>query len=74
MLFKVRIESSAEKSLSDQEDASKQGRNGIDQDEEISCINITTAEPVTTASAPVTTAGVSAEPSTPLTTIILIED
>ncbi|GJV55579.1 hypothetical protein Tco_1456584 [Tanacetum coccineum] len=35
-LFKVRIESSAEKSLSDQEDASKQGRNRIDQDEEIS--------------------------------------
>ncbi|GJR28197.1 putative ribonuclease H-like domain-containing protein [Tanacetum coccineum] len=36
-LFKVRIESSAEKSLGDQEDASKQGRNEIDQDEGISC-------------------------------------
>ncbi|GJX50510.1 putative reverse transcriptase, RNA-dependent DNA polymerase [Tanacetum coccineum] len=35
-LFKVRIESSAEKSLGDQEDASKQGRNEIDQDEGIS--------------------------------------
>ncbi|GJU92468.1 hypothetical protein Tco_1304891 [Tanacetum coccineum] len=36
-LFKVRIESSAEKSLGDQEDASKQGRNEIDQDKGISC-------------------------------------
>ncbi|GKC74947.1 putative ribonuclease H-like domain-containing protein, partial [Tanacetum coccineum] len=35
-LFKVRIESSAEKSLGDQEDVSKQGRNEIDQDEGIS--------------------------------------
>ncbi|GKG42621.1 hypothetical protein Tco_0476919, partial [Tanacetum coccineum] len=35
-LFKVRIESFAEKSLGDQEDASKQGRNEIDQDEGIS--------------------------------------
>ncbi|GKF98566.1 hypothetical protein Tco_0297349, partial [Tanacetum coccineum] len=34
-LFKVRIESSAEKSLGDQEDASKQERNKIGQDEEI---------------------------------------
>ncbi|GJW95757.1 hypothetical protein Tco_0175429 [Tanacetum coccineum] len=42
-LFKVRIESSAEKGLGAQEDASKQGRNGIDQDEEISC----TAKPST---------------------------
>ncbi|GKA68870.1 putative ribonuclease H-like domain-containing protein, partial [Tanacetum coccineum] len=32
-LFKVRIKSSAEKSLGDPEDASKQGRNEIDQDE-----------------------------------------
>ncbi|GJU61491.1 hypothetical protein Tco_1243326 [Tanacetum coccineum] len=66
-LFKVRIESSAEKSLGDKEDSSKQGRNEIDQYEGISCINITTVEPVTTASAPVT-AGVyvsTAEPSTP---------
>ncbi|GKC14197.1 hypothetical protein Tco_1010979 [Tanacetum coccineum] len=70
-LFKVRIESSDEKSLSDHEDASKQGRNDIDQDEDISWfqedaetqgryshdIDITTAEPITTASAPITTAG-----------------
>ncbi|GKD12592.1 ribonuclease H-like domain, reverse transcriptase, RNA-dependent DNA polymerase [Tanacetum coccineum] len=34
-LFKVRIESSAEKSLGDPKDASKQGRNEIDQDEGI---------------------------------------
>ncbi|GJW02876.1 putative ribonuclease H-like domain-containing protein [Tanacetum coccineum] len=68
-LFKVRIESSAKKSLGDQEDASKQGRNE-DQDEDISWfqedaetqgryghdIGITTAEPVTTASVLVTTA------------------
>ncbi|GJX16449.1 hypothetical protein Tco_0217281 [Tanacetum coccineum] len=65
----VRIESSTKKSLGDQEDASKQGRNE-DQDEDISWfqedaetqgryghdIGITTAEPVTTASVPVTTA------------------
>ncbi|GJU49080.1 hypothetical protein Tco_1218635 [Tanacetum coccineum] len=70
-LENVRIESSAEKSLGDQEDASKQGRNKIDQDEGISCINITTAKPVTTANAPIITAGVSvstAKPSTPPTT------
>ncbi|GJT55732.1 hypothetical protein Tco_0990786 [Tanacetum coccineum] len=35
-LFKVRIESSAEKSFGDHEDASKQGRNEINQDEGIS--------------------------------------
>ncbi|GKB72600.1 hypothetical protein Tco_0934012 [Tanacetum coccineum] len=35
-LFKIRIESSVKKSLGDQEDASKQGRNEIDQEEEIS--------------------------------------
>ncbi|GKC89044.1 hypothetical protein Tco_1149693, partial [Tanacetum coccineum] len=34
-LFKVRIESSTEKSLGDQDDASKQGRNEIDQDKVI---------------------------------------
>ncbi|GJZ86717.1 putative ribonuclease H-like domain-containing protein [Tanacetum coccineum] len=62
-LFKVRIESSAEKSLGDQEDASKQGRNEINQDEGISWFqedaetqgryghDISTAE-VTTASVP----------------------
>ncbi|GJY23735.1 putative ribonuclease H-like domain-containing protein [Tanacetum coccineum] len=62
-LFKVKIKSSVEKSLGDQEDASKQGRNEINQEEGI---NITTVEPVITASAPVATAGVSvstAEPS-----------
>nr|GEV06642.1 retrovirus-related Pol polyprotein from transposon TNT 1-94 [Tanacetum cinerariifolium] len=42
-LFKVRIESSAKKSLDDQDDASNQD------------INLTAAEPVTTISAPVTT-------------------
>ncbi|GKE26754.1 hypothetical protein Tco_1442138 [Tanacetum coccineum] len=76
-LFKVRIESSAEKSLGDQEDASKQERNEIDQDEGISCINITTAQPVITASAPIATDGVSvstAELSTPPTTTTFIED
>ncbi|GKD70976.1 hypothetical protein Tco_1325066, partial [Tanacetum coccineum] len=62
-LFKVRIESSAEKSLGDQEDASKQGRNGIDQDEEISWFQ-EDAE----------TQGSTAEPSTPPLTTILIED
>ncbi|GKB44328.1 hypothetical protein Tco_0889270 [Tanacetum coccineum] len=73
-LFKVRIESSAEKSLGDQEDASKQGRNEIDQDEEISWFQ---EDVETQGSAPVTTASVSvstAEPSTPLTTTILIKD
>ncbi|GKC87463.1 putative ribonuclease H-like domain-containing protein [Tanacetum coccineum] len=77
-LFKVRIESS------DQEDASKQGRNE-DQDEDISWFQ-EDAETrgrydqdidVTTASAPITTAGVSvstAEPSTPPTTTTVIED
>ncbi|GJZ79348.1 hypothetical protein Tco_0644185 [Tanacetum coccineum] len=73
-LFKVRIKSSAEKSLEDEE---TQGRYGI------SIAGVTTAEPVTTASAPITTAGVSvstaepctAEPSTPPpTTITVIED
>ncbi|GKE52395.1 hypothetical protein Tco_1487551, partial [Tanacetum coccineum] len=65
-LFKVRIESSVEKSL---EDAKTQGRYGHD---------ITNVELVTTASALITNVGVSvstAEPSTPLTTTTtLIED
>ncbi|GJU90448.1 hypothetical protein Tco_1302871 [Tanacetum coccineum] len=86
-LFKVRIESSADKSLGDQEDASKQGRNiaESDQDEEISFVQEDAETQgrydhdidVTTASTPITTAGVSvstAEPSTPPTTTILIED
>ncbi|GKC93158.1 reverse transcriptase domain-containing protein, partial [Tanacetum coccineum] len=70
-LFKVMIESSAKKSLGDQEDTSKQGRNGIDQDEEISWFQ---EDAKTQGSAPVTTAGVSVstiEPSTPPTTTIL---
>ncbi|GKF53237.1 hypothetical protein Tco_0160147 [Tanacetum coccineum] len=73
-LFKVMIESSAKKSLGDQEDTSKQGRNGIDQDEEISWFQ---EDAKTQGSAPVTTAGVSVstiEPSTPPTTTILIKD
>ncbi|GKE49811.1 hypothetical protein Tco_1481069 [Tanacetum coccineum] len=80
-LFKVRIESSAEKSS---EDLETHGRYGHDIGVNIAStsittasINITTAEPVTTASALITTAGVSvstAEPSTPPTTTILIED
>ncbi|GJZ93239.1 putative ribonuclease H-like domain-containing protein [Tanacetum coccineum] len=86
-LFKVKIESSAKKSLGDQEDASKQGRNEIDQDEEISwfqddaetqgSINITTVKPVITTNAPIATAGVSfsiAEPITPPITTTFIED
>nr|GEV79488.1 hypothetical protein [Tanacetum cinerariifolium] len=67
-LFKVRIESSAENSLGDQEDASKQGRN--DQDEGISFVqeeaeiqgrcghdtkNNTTSTSITTASINITT-------------------
>ncbi|GJT49854.1 retrovirus-related pol polyprotein from transposon TNT 1-94 [Tanacetum coccineum] len=48
-LFKVRIESSTDKSL---EDAETQRRYGI------STAGVTTAEPVTTASAPITIAGV----------------
>ncbi|GJV64991.1 putative ribonuclease H-like domain-containing protein [Tanacetum coccineum] len=77
-LFKVRIESSAEKSLE------TQGRYGHDIEINTAStsitsasINITTAEPITTASAPITTAGVSvstAEPSTPLITTTIIED
>ncbi|GJV52651.1 putative ribonuclease H-like domain-containing protein [Tanacetum coccineum] len=85
-LFKVRIESSADKSLGDQEDASKQGRNE-DEDEDISWFQEDAETQgryahdinVTTASAPITTAGVSvstAEPSTPptTTTTTLIEN
>ncbi|GJT46583.1 ribonuclease H-like domain-containing protein [Tanacetum coccineum] len=58
-LFKVRIESSAKKSLGDQEDASKQGRNE-DQDDDISC-------------APIITAGVSVSSAEP-STLHVIED
>ncbi|GJU97600.1 putative ribonuclease H-like domain-containing protein [Tanacetum coccineum] len=85
--FKVRIESSADKSLGDQEDASKQGRNiaESDQDEEISFVQEDAETQgrydqdidVTTVSAPITTTGVSvstAEPSTPPTITTIIED
>ncbi|GJZ17382.1 hypothetical protein Tco_0553505 [Tanacetum coccineum] len=82
-LFKVRIESSAEKSLGDQEDASKQGRNEIGQDEEISWfqedaetqgryghdIEIKTASTsITTASINITTAKPVTTASAPITT------
>ncbi|GKF16779.1 hypothetical protein Tco_0061697 [Tanacetum coccineum] len=72
-LFKVRIESSAEKILGAQEDASKQGRNEIDQDKGISWFQ---EDAETQGSAPITTASVSVstvEPYTPPTTTILIE-
>ncbi|GJV35460.1 hypothetical protein Tco_1407937 [Tanacetum coccineum] len=76
-LFKVRIESSAEKSLGDQEDASKQGRNEIDQDEGISWFqedaetqgryghDVSTAE-VTTASVPSDVDVSAASPTRPV--------
>ncbi|GKD60939.1 hypothetical protein Tco_1298448 [Tanacetum coccineum] len=82
-LFKVRIESSAEKSLGDQEDTSKQGRNDIDQDEGISWfqedaetqgrygndIEINTASTsITTASINITTAEPITTTSAPITT------
>ncbi|GJZ13265.1 hypothetical protein Tco_0548495 [Tanacetum coccineum] len=86
-LFKVRIESFANKSLGDQEDASKQGRNiaESDQDEEISFVQEDAETQgrydqdidVTTISAPITTTGVSVstvEPSTPPTTTTVIKD
>ncbi|GJT79269.1 hypothetical protein Tco_1053611 [Tanacetum coccineum] len=83
-LFKVRIESSADKSLGIQEDVSKQGRNE-DQDEDTSWFQKDAETQgrydhdidVTTASAPITTAGVSistVEPSTPPTKTTVIED
>ncbi|GKE83674.1 hypothetical protein Tco_1557416, partial [Tanacetum coccineum] len=68
-LFKIRIESSADKSLGDQEDASRHGRNiaKSDQDEEISFVQEDTETQgmydqdidVNTISALITTAGVS---------------
>ncbi|GKD42271.1 hypothetical protein Tco_1266916, partial [Tanacetum coccineum] len=83
-LFKVRIESSADKSLGDQEDASKQGRNE-DQDDDISWFQEDVETQgryahdinITTASAPITIVGVSVnivESSTPTTTLIEDED
>ncbi|GJY02755.1 hypothetical protein Tco_0360907 [Tanacetum coccineum] len=82
-LFKVRIESSADKSLGDQEDASKQERN--EEDEDISWFQEDTETQgrydqdidVTNASALITTVGVfvsTAEPSTPPITTTLIKD
>ncbi|GKB44912.1 putative ribonuclease H-like domain-containing protein [Tanacetum coccineum] len=79
-VYKARVESSEESF--GKKDASKHRRNvaEIDQDEGTSWfqdINITTVEPVTTASAPITTTGVSVsttEPRTPPTTKTLIED
>ncbi|GKF20680.1 hypothetical protein Tco_0069318, partial [Tanacetum coccineum] len=76
-LFKVRIESSAEKSLGDQEDASKQGRNEIDQDEGISWFQDDSKTQgtyghdigVNTASTPITTARINiTTASIPITT------
>ncbi|GJW22242.1 putative ribonuclease H-like domain-containing protein [Tanacetum coccineum] len=83
-LFKVRIESSIEKSLGDQEDSSKQGRNEIDQDEGISWfqedsmiqgrygydIGVNTASTsITTASINITTTEPVTTASEPVTTI-----
>ncbi|GKC03425.1 hypothetical protein Tco_0995035 [Tanacetum coccineum] len=83
-LFKVRIESSTKKKLGDQEDASKQGRNGIDQDEEISWFQEdletrgryghdfevnTTSTSITTASINITTAEPVTTASAPVTTV-----
>ncbi|GJU79953.1 putative ribonuclease H-like domain-containing protein [Tanacetum coccineum] len=80
-LFKVRIKSSADKSL---EDVETQGRydhaieiNTASTSISTASINVTIVEPITTASAPITTAGVSVstiEPSTPPLTTTLIED
>ncbi|GKD86397.1 hypothetical protein Tco_1357551, partial [Tanacetum coccineum] len=74
-LFKVRIESSVDKSLGDQEDASKQGRNiaESDQNEEISFVQEDAETQgrygydfeVNTVSAPVTTTGVSVSTAEP---------
>ncbi|GJU63028.1 ribonuclease H-like domain-containing protein [Tanacetum coccineum] len=83
-LFKVRIESSANKSLGDQEDASKQGRNE-DQDDDISLFQKDVETQgryahdinITTASAPITTVGVSVntvESSTPPTTTLIKDE
>ncbi|GJZ91247.1 hypothetical protein Tco_0663174 [Tanacetum coccineum] len=83
-LFKVRIKSSAEKSLGNQEDSSKQGRNEIDQDEGISWfqedsetqgryghdIGVNTASTsITTASINITTAEPVTTASAPVTTV-----
>ncbi|GJV41541.1 hypothetical protein Tco_1419981 [Tanacetum coccineum] len=82
-LFKVKIKSSAEKSLGDQEDSSKQERNEIDQDEGISWfqedsetqrmyghdIRVNTASTsITTFSINITTAEPVTTASAPITT------
>nr|GEV61478.1 retrovirus-related Pol polyprotein from transposon TNT 1-94 [Tanacetum cinerariifolium] len=74
-LFKVRIESSAEKSLGDQDDASNQGRN--DQDEEISIVHEDAETQgryghdieVNTASTSITTASINLTAAEPVTTV-----
>ncbi|GKE35058.1 hypothetical protein Tco_1454380 [Tanacetum coccineum] len=75
-LFKVRIESSAEKSLGAQEDASKQGRNEIDQDEGISWFQEDVETQgryghdieINTASTSITTASINITTVEPVTT------
>ncbi|GKE99083.1 hypothetical protein Tco_0022434 [Tanacetum coccineum] len=75
-LFKVRIESSAEKSLGDQEDASKQERNEIDQDEGNSWFQEDSETRgryghdigVNTASTSITTASINITTDEPVTT------
>nr|GEV87846.1 hypothetical protein [Tanacetum cinerariifolium] len=73
-LFKVRIESSAEKSLGDQEDASNQGRN--DQDEGISFFQDTEIQgryghdiEINTASTSITAANINITTVEPVTTV-----
>ncbi|GJX21807.1 hypothetical protein Tco_0226252 [Tanacetum coccineum] len=75
-LFKVRIESSAEKSLGDQEDESKQGRNEIEQDEGISWFQEDAEtqgrygydNEINTASTSITTASINITNAEPVTT------
>ncbi|GKA57601.1 putative ribonuclease H-like domain-containing protein, partial [Tanacetum coccineum] len=75
-LFKVRLESFAEKSLGDPEDASKQGRNEIDQDEGISWFQEDSETQgryghdigVNTASTSITTASINITTVEPVTT------
>ncbi|GJX24768.1 hypothetical protein Tco_0231064 [Tanacetum coccineum] len=77
--FKVMIESSAEKSFGDQEDASKQGRNEIDQDEEILWFQEDLETQgmyghdigVNTASTSITTASINITIAEPVTTAIV---
>ncbi|GJY01255.1 hypothetical protein Tco_0359407 [Tanacetum coccineum] len=67
----VRVESSEDEGLDDQEDASKQGRKiyDIDADEDITLENVhdaeITADPVTTAGEVVTTASIEVSPASP---------